>query len=117
VIGFAIGLILELVGLMISLLIVALRLVIRGSILLVAAIVAAIETRRRTRVGAVASRVPIDPDLRWGVFQRDGYACVHCGSRTDLTIDHMHPVSLGGLNDPSNLQTLCRGCNSRKGVS
>jgi hypothetical protein len=116
-IGFLIGAMIELIGLMIALLIVALRLMIRGSVLLVAAIAGALETRRRTRVGMAPARAPLDPAVRWAVFQRDRYACLHCGSHSDLTIDHIHPVSLGGLNDPTNLQTLCRGCNSRKGVS
>ena len=61
------------------------------------------------------ARVPIDPDVRWAIFQRDGYACTGCGSRSDLTLDHVHAVSLGGSNDPSNLRTMCRSCNSAKG--
>ena len=64
---------------------------------------------------APARRVPIPQDLRWMVFARDGYRCLECGSPVDLTIDHIQPVSWGGSNDPSNLQTLCRGCNSVKG--
>lgn len=49
------------------------------------------------------------------VFDRDGYRCLHCGTRRRLTVDHIHPVSRGGTNDMSNLQTLCASCNSRKG--
>jgi 5-methylcytosine-specific restriction protein A len=33
---------------------------------------------------------------------------------TDLTADHIVPKAAGGTNDPSNIQVLCRGCNSRK---
>lgn len=32
----------------------------------------------------------------------------------DLTVDHIVPLSQGGTNDHSNLQVLCRPCNSAK---
>jgi hypothetical protein len=51
------------------------------------------------------------------VMERDAYRCRRCGSWIDLTIDHIKPISLGGEDDPANLQTLCRSCNSRKGAS
>ena len=44
------------------------------------------------------------------------YACVECGTTHDITIDHKVPLSLGGSDDVSNLQFLCRSCNSRKGT-
>ena len=50
------------------------------------------------------------------VFARDDYRCVCCGTRENLSVDHIHPVSKGGTNDMDNLQTLCRSCNSKKGV-
>lgn len=31
------------------------------------------------------------------------------------TIDHIYPVSLGGVLTKSNVQLLCRSCNSKKG--
>lgn len=65
---------------------------------------------------SVSLRKPISSKVRWQIFQHDGYACVECGSNQDLTIDHRLPISRGGSNDPSNLQTLCRSCNSRKGA-
>jgi 5-methylcytosine-specific restriction endonuclease McrA len=30
-------------------------------------------------------------------------------------VDHVHPIKLGGSNDPSNLQLLCPFCNMSKG--
>lgn len=41
--------------------------------------------------------------------------CAHCGSREDLTIDHIIPRSRGGTNIQSNWQILCSKCNFRKG--
>jgi 5-methylcytosine-specific restriction endonuclease McrA len=45
-------------------------------------------------------------------------ACGHRGSADNpLTVDHVVPVILGGAKfAESNLRTLCRSCNSRKGA-
>lgn len=45
------------------------------------------------------------------------YQCVHCKESDSqlLTIDHIKPVSKGGSDAMSNLQILCRSCNSSKG--
>lgn len=51
-----------------------------------------------------------------GVFARDGYACQECGSREELTVDHIVPVVKGGTNATENLRTLCRTCNTSKGA-
>ncbi len=40
--------------------------------------------------------------------------CSRCGSTSNLTVDHVVPAARGGTSDPSNLQTLCRFCNSSK---
>jgi hypothetical protein len=58
-----------------------------------------------------------DQDLRWRIFERDSYRCLACGSKADLTVDHIVPVIHGGTNVDSNLQTLCRPCNSAKGTT
>lgn len=42
-----------------------------------------------------------------------GYRCQRCGSREDLTIDHVRPLSKGGKNR-HNLQVLCKSCNFNK---
>ena len=50
------------------------------------------------------------------VYARDGHACVYCGARSDLTLDHVVPLSKGGSNELENLATACRPCNSSKGA-
>ena len=42
--------------------------------------------------------------------------CVKCGERKLLTIDHITPVSKGGPDIASNIQPLCKSCNSSKGI-
>lgn len=64
----------------------------------------------------VPSRPKIDPELRATVYERDEFECRFCGSTEDLTLDHIHPWSKGGQDTLENLQTLCRTCNSKKGV-
>jgi HNH endonuclease len=59
---------------------------------------------------------PISHRKRWVVWERDNFTCRECGSRRDLSVDHVYPEALGGGDDLDNLQTLCCSCNSRKGV-
>ena len=43
--------------------------------------------------------------------------CLCCGkSNVKLTIDHVVPLKLGGVNRIENAQPLCGSCNSRKGA-
>lgn len=60
------------------------------------------------------------PDHKWralrqAIFERDEWACQYCGDGEDLTCDHIVPLVRGGTNDPDNLATACRSCNSSKG--
>ena len=58
--------------------------------------------------------------LRYEVFRRDNHACRYCGARAPevtLTIDHVVPGALGGDDEPANLVTACKDCNSGKSSS
>ncbi|MCT7949805.1 HNH endonuclease [Ancylothrix sp. C2] len=62
-------------------------------------------------------RIPIPPEVRKYVYQRNNYQCQSCGKthqETQLSIDHIIPLAKGGSNDVSNLQTLCLTCNQKK---
>lgn len=50
------------------------------------------------------------------VLERDKYRCINCDDHKDLCVDHITAESKGGDNSMSNLQTLCRSCNSSKGT-
>ena len=58
--------------------------------------------------------------LRERIKQRDDYTCKKCGISTKdephllLEIDHIKPLSKGGLTEEGNLQTLCWKCNRTK---
>lgn len=54
--------------------------------------------------------------VRKRIFERDGYKCKECKAVDNLSIDHIIPVSKFGTDDDSNLQLLCRSCNSSKGA-
>lgn len=59
---------------------------------------------------------PIPNHVRWAVWERDNFTCKHCGTRQNLTVDHVYPESKGGEATVENCQTLCNSCNSRKGA-
>lgn len=61
-------------------------------------------------------RKSIPARVRQFIYQRDGFACLECGTSDDLTLDHIWPWSKGGADEIDNLRTLCRSCNSRKGA-
>lgn len=64
----------------------------------------------RVERGKVSNR------MRFAIFRRDGERCKRCGSRHDLEIDHIVPISKGGKSTYDNLQTLCHSCNMEKGT-
>ncbi|WP_354670726.1 HNH endonuclease [Streptomyces flavofungini] len=47
---------------------------------------------------------------------RDGFACVRCGAREGLEVDHITPVARGGSSTLDNAQVLCRDCHRAKGI-
>lgn len=51
------------------------------------------------------------------IFLRDEYKCQYCGdevTESTATLDHVHPVSLGGKTTWENSTTACKPCNYRK---
>lgn len=62
----------------------------------------------------IAQRFIGKKNIRYYIFKRDGNKCLCCESIKNLTLDHINPISKGGENKISNLQTLCRSCNSIK---
>lgn len=55
--------------------------------------------------------------VRFEILRRDNHACQYCGlvaPDTELTIDHVIPVALGGTDKPDNLVAACKDCNAGK---
>jgi len=69
------------------------------------------------------------PTFKRATFIRDNFTCQLCGyhqmiddrpwlpDMTNLECDHIIPLARGGITEMSNLQTLCKECNRKKGVS
>ena len=53
--------------------------------------------------------------LRRRILERDMYTCQKCGSKEEPTVDHIKPKAWGGTDAESNLETLCKECNRKKG--
>lgn len=71
---------------------------------------------------AAGQRALMTTALRRRIKERDNYACRRCRVSVTaephllLEVDHIMPVSRGGLSVPENLQTLCWKCNRSKGA-
>jgi 5-methylcytosine-specific restriction endonuclease McrA len=67
--------------------------------------------RRARERGAIGSFTPSE----WAeIVDRQNGKCLHCCELKPLTRDHIVPLSKGGSNLASNIQGLCKSCNSRK---
>ena len=70
---------------------------------------------------AAGQRALMTSKLRQCIKERDGFTCKQCGASIEkepnllLEIDHIIPISKGGLTTEDNLQTLCWRCNRSKG--
>ena len=70
---------------------------------------------------AKGQRALMTAELREKIKKRDKYTCRKCHISTKkephllLEIDHIIPISKGGITTESNLQTLCWKCNRSKG--
>jgi 5-methylcytosine-specific restriction protein A len=76
--------------------------------------------RERHPVLRTGERGPIDPYKRRLIYERDGYACQHCGASVEpdsqrpgllLQLDHVVPWSANGSDRSDNLRSLCGLCN------
>jgi 5-methylcytosine-specific restriction endonuclease McrA len=52
---------------------------------------------------------------RFNLFLRDEFCCQYCGSKGDLTFDHVLPRSRGGITSWENVVAACSPCNLKKG--
>ena len=68
---------------------------------------------RREKMRKESLERNISVDLRTEIFRRDGGLCQYCGSR-GRTLDHLIPVSKGGLSVRLNLLVACEPCNRKK---
>ena len=73
------------------------------------------------RKSIAGQRALMTSNLREKIKKRDCYTCQICKNSTEkepnllLEIDHIVPVSKGGMTTEDNLQTLCWKCNRTKG--
>lgn len=75
----------------------------------------------RGRDNAKSQRALMTSKLRKEILERDNYTCKYCGLSVReepnllLEVDHIIPISKGGVTSKDNLQTLCWRCNRSKG--
>lgn len=62
----------------------------------------------------IAKRHRIPAAIRREILTQYNYTCRICGTTENLHIDHIIPVTKGGLSTSDNLQVLCSMCNNIK---
>lgn len=57
-------------------------------------------------------------EVRRMIYMKSEGRCALCGKKIryiDMTLDHIHPLAMGGIDAVENLQCACRSCNWIKG--
>jgi hypothetical protein len=73
------------------------------------------------KIAASAEKSCVGLRLRFRILRRDKFRCQYCGKspkddeRVVLEVDHVRPLSKGGMWDDENLVTSCKNCNLGKG--
>ena len=86
----------------------------------IAELINALESKLTASAFAKEQRTLMTKKLREYIKKRDNFTCCNCGNSTYvepnllLEIDHIIPVSKGGMTTEENLQTLCWKCNRAK---
>lgn len=80
---------------------------IAGSVFLVPRIIRLVHYIRRKMKHSV-------PLSKKNIMVRDRFTCAYCGTKHDLTIDHVIPISRGGKQNWENMVTACMTCNQKK---
>ncbi len=71
--------------------------------------------RRRARLADVGG--PGVTESEWAAILTEfAHRCARCGTDETLTMDHIVPIHAGGEHGPTNVQPLCKRCNSWKRV-
>lgn len=84
------------------------------------ALVETMSERIRWRKSVAGQRALMTTRLRDEIKARDDYTCRSCGISTRvephllIEVDHIIPISRGGLTERDNLQALCWKCNRSK---
>lgn len=72
----------------------------------------ALDHKRRGKIKGGGGNISEEDFNR--ILERDK-SCVYCGSKQNLTFDHILPISKGGKSDISNYVLACSKCNISKG--
>lgn len=71
-----------------------------------------------TRYRVSNGRIHFPPEVRKLIYNTADGRCVLCGrkiSYDSMTLDHINPLSMGGIDSVENLQCTCKACNQFKG--
>lgn len=76
-----------------------------------------IATRGHSENHRTANRLYVPPLNNDALFARDFGICMYCGERpppSQLSRDHVTPLSRGGSDEWNNVVTACKRCNNHK---
>lgn len=73
-----------------------------------------VNSRRRYQKQSTPKSMAITAGQWRTILMLFGNSCACCGSRDNITVDHVLPLSKGGLDNVLNIQPLCHTCNSKK---